>query len=415
MKNERAESRPFYGIYIVAACFVTLFFLWGMVLNTFPIFMKPITEDMNWSRGALSVAILMGSLGTMLFLPAAGKAVDRYGVKPVMLAGALFTASGLLLGGLVSTLWHIYVAFFLVGSGIACGTLIPCSLVISNWFLTRRGTAMGIAFVGMASGGMVMAPIANWIIIHYGWRTAFVVAGLEIIFIVLPTIFFIIHSHPSDKGLKPYGTLESETETESGVWGPSLAESLKLPVFWEIAGIFLILGTVTAGINYHGVAYLNDVGYLQTKAAYTWSVAMGLMVAGQLFAGPAADRWGARNTMTAACVLFSASIIALVIGKPYSTAIAFAIIYGIAMGGAFVIGPLLTAEYLGLKHFGAIYGILNVVGTVGGGAIGPVAPGICFDQWNTYLPVFYVFLGLILFAMILSGLMQPLGEQDRSE
>lgn len=401
------KSKIFYGYHILGVCFLAMFFLWGMVLNTFPVFFKPITEDMGWGRGQLAGAILMGSIGTMALLPVAGRMLDRLGAKAVMMAGGLFVGVGLLLGSLVTDLWQIYVVFFLVGAGIACGTILPCSYLISNWFVARRGTAMGVAFVGMAAGGMVMAPVANWIIVNYSWRTAFTVAGLEIFLLLLPAIHFIVRSRPSEMNLEPYRNSGSEKETEGELWGPRLTEAFALPVFWQISGIFLIFGIVTGGINYHCVAYLTDIGHLQTKATYAWSIAMGLMVVGQILSGPVADRWGAKNTMVGVCLLFTIAIGALTTGKPYSITVAFAVLYGFAMGGGLVMGPLLTAEHLGLQHFGAIFGILNVVGTIGGGVVGPVAPGVYFDLRNTYLPVFYVFFGLVIVAVALSLLIKP--------
>jgi len=399
--------RPFYGIYIVAACFVTLFFLWGMVLNTFPIFLKPITEDMNWGRGALTVGVLIASLSSIPLFPVAGRIADRLGAKPIMLAGAFLVGMGLIVGSLSRELWHMYIAFFLIGCGIPCGTLIPCSFVISNWFSARRGMAMGIAFSGIALGGMVMAPVANWIMLRYNWRTAWFVAGLEIFLLVSPVVFFVIRSRPSEMGLKPYRSPGATDDPDGEVWGVGVKEAFGIRAFWEIAGIFLILGIVTGGVNYHCVAYLTDIGHVQTKATYAWSIAMGVMVPGQLLCGPLADRWSARNAMAATCALFLISVAVLMAAESYPIAIAFAALYGFALGGGFVLGPLLTTEHLGLKNFGAIYGILNVMGTIGGGAIGPIVPGIYFDIHRTYLPVFYAFLFLMIVGVALSVLIRP--------
>ena len=54
------KPKFFYGYIIVAACFVVLYMLWGLVLNTLPVFLKPIVEDMNWGRGAFMVALIWG-------------------------------------------------------------------------------------------------------------------------------------------------------------------------------------------------------------------------------------------------------------------------------------------------------------------------------------------------------------------
>ena len=188
--------RFFYGFHVVTACFFILFLCWGMVLNTFPIFVKPMTVDMNWGRGALSLALLMGSVGSALAAPLAGVLIDRIGAKPVMATGAAMIGSGLLAGSLISQLWQLYIVFALIGCGLMCSTAIPCSLVISNWFVSRRGTAMGVAFAGTSVGGMVMSPVANWIILNWDWRAAFLVSGITILVLAIPLILLMIRTHP---------------------------------------------------------------------------------------------------------------------------------------------------------------------------------------------------------------------------
>ena len=122
-----SPTKPFYGFYIVAACFIILFMLWGMVLNTFPVFLKPIAEDMNWSRGALAIALLTGSIGAAQAAPTAGVLIDRVGARPVMVTGALTIGLGLLVGSRIAQLWQLYLIFALVGCGLMCATVIPCS------------------------------------------------------------------------------------------------------------------------------------------------------------------------------------------------------------------------------------------------------------------------------------------------
>ncbi|UCD59098.1 MAG: hypothetical protein JSV16_08395 [Candidatus Hydrogenedentota bacterium] len=100
-------SKPFHGVYIVAACFVTLFFCWGMVLNTLPVFVKPITENMGWTRGAFAVAALAGAITSVLLFPIAGKLIDRIGVRPVMIVGALTIGLSLLAGSQITRLWQL--------------------------------------------------------------------------------------------------------------------------------------------------------------------------------------------------------------------------------------------------------------------------------------------------------------------
>ena len=412
--NRRA-TRFFYGFHVVSACFWILFLCWGMVLNTFPIFVKPMTVDMDWGRGALSLALLMGSVGSALAAPVAGTLIDRIGARSVMATGAAVIGIGLLAGSLISQLWQLYIVFALIGCGLMCSTAIPCSLVISNWFVARRGTAMAVAFAGTSLGGMVMAPVANWIILNWGWRAAFVVSGVSILALAIPLILLVIRTHPSEMGLEPYRGAETADDAVEEIWGVSLKGALSLPAFWEIAAIMFVIGLVTSGLGTHCVAYLSDLGHSPTSAALAWSAVMGVMIVGILLSGPIADRWGARNAMLIDCALFAVSIAILVWAQPYWVVLVFSIIYGLALGAPLVINPLLTGGYLGMRHFGAIYGALNIAATVGA-AIGPVGAGIFFDAQKTYLPVFYLFVALMLATALVTMLLKavpvrPLAEE----
>jgi MFS family permease len=393
----RGTSKPFYGFFIVAACFFVLFMLWGMVINTFPVFLKPIAEDMDWGRGALSVALLMGAIGSALTAPLAGVTIDRIGARPVMSMGALVIGLALLAGSRITHLWELYLVFAVIGFGLMCSTVIPCSLLISNWFVSRRGTAMGAAFVGTSVGGMIMAPVANWIILHHGWRTAFALSGTSILLLVTPVIFFVVRTRPSVVGLEPYHNQEADHDAIEESCGVSVREALSLKVFWQIAAVMLMVGLVTGGLGGHGVAYLTDLEHSPTRAAFAWSVVMGAMVLGKLLLGPIADRSGPRAAMAGACVLFSLSIGVLMFAEPYWVVLAFAGIYGFACGAPLVVTPLLAGHYLGTENFGAIYGVLNIMATLGI-AVGPVGAGLFFDAHETYLPVFSLFAGLMLLA-----------------
>ena len=132
------RTKRFYGLYVVAACFWVLFMCWGMVINTFPIFLKPIAEDMHWGRGALALALLIGALGTGVSAPIVGLLVDRLGARSVMAVGAAIIGFGLLAGSRVTHLWQLYGVFAFMGAGLMASTIIPCSLVVSNWFVSRR-------------------------------------------------------------------------------------------------------------------------------------------------------------------------------------------------------------------------------------------------------------------------------------
>jgi MFS family permease len=322
-----------------------------------------------------------------------------------MAAGATIIGAGLVIASGISELWQLYLVFAFIGCGLMAATVIPCSLVIANWFVSRRGAAMSGAFVGTSFGGMIMSPLANWIILNWGWRTAFLLSGAEILLLVVPVILLVIRTRPAEMGLEPYRRGEDLQQTEDETWGVTVKEAISLPAFWQIATIMGVIGLVTGGLGNHSVAYLTDLGHSPTSAAFAWSVVMGVMIGGKLAFGPIADRWGAKNAMLLGCCLIAISIIIVTRATPYWVVMVFSTLYGFACGAFMIVNALLTGHYLGMRHFGAVYGVLNLIATLGG-AIGPVGAGIFFDTQATYLPVFYLFVVLMLGTAVVSALLK---------
>jgi MFS family permease len=253
---------------------------------------------------------------------------------------------------------------------------------------------------------MIMSPIAEWIIRNYSWRTAFTFSGASILIVVLPVVFLLIRTHPSEMGLEPFTSAEDENDNAKGNWGVGAREAFSIPAFWQIAAIMLVMGIVTGGVANHCVAYLEDIGHSSQKATYAWSIIMFVMVFGKFSFGPAADRFGSKNAMAVACLLFALGIGLLSFAGSYSIVMLFAVIWGFASGAPLVLNALITSDYLGMKNFGAIYGILNIMVNLGG-SLGPAGAGFYFDSTGTYLPVFYLFIALILLAGMVSLVIKP--------
>ena len=403
-------SRLFYGHYIVGGCFVVLLLCWGMVINTFPVFVTPVTQDMDWTRASLAVTQLTGMVTSILLFPIAGKIVDRFGARHIMTVGALILGLALLGGSQSTHIAHFYIMNGFIGVGLTCTTLVPCSFVISNWYVSRRGTAMAVAFVGTATGGMIMSPVAEWIIRNYDWRTALLVAGIEILVLVIPITVFLIRTRPSDMGLKPYGGTAETTGDDEEVWGVTEKEAFRLPVFWLIASIIFLGALVTAGVGFNCVAYLEDVGHSSERATFAWSLIMGAMILGKLTAGPIADRWGSKRTMVGVSVLFAISMVVLTFSHSYFAVMIFVAIYGFTLGAPLILNPLLTGDYLGMKNYGSLFGILNILGTLGGG-LGSIGAASYQDKHDTYLPVFYLFAILMLVSAVCSLLIRPIPQR----
>ena len=196
----------FYGWYMVAVCFVVNFVIFGIAVNTFAAYITPIDMDpkLDWRVDQISLAMMLAAFAMGLVAPFIGGLIDRVGVRWVMAAGATMVGVGSLLLSGAQTLNQFYAIYAMAGVGQACATVIPISLVISNWFDVKRGRALGIVMTGTGLGAMVMIKITGWIIVAWGWRTSYFIMGW-IILLMVPLELLFIRTRPSDMGMLPDG------------------------------------------------------------------------------------------------------------------------------------------------------------------------------------------------------------------
>jgi MFS family permease len=391
------KKKIFYGWRIVATCFVVNFFVFGISVNTFTVYVKPLEADLGWSRAQISMAITLAALAMGAAAPLIGKLVDLTGARLAMAAGATIVGVGSILLSTAHSLGFFYAVFIVSGIGQGAATLIPISLVISNWFTAQRAKALGIAMTGTGLGAMVMVPVTSWIVSGWGWRTSYWIMGC-IILAMVPLDLLFIRTRPADMGLVPDGDLDCD-DAPTATEGLSVSEALRTRAFWLVGCMMLLAGLVAMGVGVHLMPYLTDIGHTQATAALLIAIISGLTVAGKLTIGFIGDRWGIRPAAALAFGLIAAGILMLIGASSFSVALGFALVYGFAIGAPLVINPSLTADCLGLRSFGAVFGILTLLNTVGV-ATGAVLSGIIYDTAGSYVPAFALYVVLAAVAAV---------------
>ena len=388
-------GRLFYGWYIVAFCWVVNFVVFGISVNTFTVYVKPIQVELGWSRGEISLAISLAAIAMGLGAPFIGRLIDRTGARLPMAAGAAVVGVCTILLSRAQSLPYFYAVFVVSGIGLGATTIIPVSLVISNWFSAMRGKALGIAMTGTGLGAMVMVPVSSWIVTNWGWRTSYAIMGC-IILLMVPLNLLLIRTRPSDMGLLPDGGLATPEEPVSND-GLTVPEALRTQAFWLIAAMMVLAGLVGLGLGVHLMPYLTDIGHAESRASLIISVISGMTFLGKISLGFIADRWGVRPTVALAFGMILAGILLLMGAGALPVAVAFAIVYGFGIGAPLVVNPALTVECLGLKHFGAVFGILTLF-TTAGAALGAVLTGFIYDAAGSYIPALLLFVALAAVA-----------------
>jgi sugar phosphate permease len=383
--------------------FFCILVTYGLTMLSFGVFLKPITVEMDWDRGALSGALSLsivvgGGIGIL-----AGRLTDRYGPRPIIRIGALLTGMAFLLMSQISTLWHAYLILGILRGLGTSFSLLPVAVVIPRWFVKRRGIAMGLAMSGIGLGGIIAPLLTQWLISTSGWRNAFIIIGSITIIIIIPLAQLLKHN-PQQAGLKPYGEdeiIENKSARSSAIDGLSLRQAIRTRGFWLFGLIQTFAHTSMVAVMIHIAPHANDIGIPPATAAGILSFIAGAGIVGRLAFGFISDRIGGKRVLTICLSLLTTALILLLFAREIWMFYVFAIIFGLANGGFTTLIPVVTAELFGLISLGTIIGGVGIFGRLGE-ALGAPLSGSIFDITGNYRLAFLISIGICALAVIIS-------------
>jgi len=362
--------------------------------SSFGVFYVALLERFDWSRGATAGVFSLILVVDAFLSPVIGHLLDRYGPRRVVAAGCVLMGLGLLLSSQINSLWQFYVFFGLISAlGLSFTGMVPHVVLVSEWFTSKRASALGAVFAGAGVGIMILAPASQWLISNWGWAGAFRVLAVVVLLAVLPLTWSFYQRGPYR------GRTGSREETKNQ-WTARMA--LRSLQFWFlfIARIFAAGGTTV--IVTHQVAHVVDVGFSPLFAATVFGL-MGMTSTGGRFVfGVIADRFSKQAA-------YSANILTTLVGLGALMAVTnpshawllyvYIIFFGLGFGSRAVIFSAITADIFAGKAFGAIYGYYAI--SVGmGGALGSYFGGLFYDLSGSYLISF----GLASLGLILSDI-----------
>jgi MFS family permease len=392
------------GWEIVGALFATLFLIWGPV-NASGVFFIPVVKHFGWSRGFFSLLVGTAPLAAGLSSPAVGWLMDRIEVSKVMIAGASVVALSFVALSRANTAAQFLIIFILLGVGITASTIIPSALVITNWFQANRGLALGLAFAGIPLGGTGITILANYVVLHYGFRAGYFAMAVPIVLIVIPLLAAFVRTRPDASPGDPVRAARADLVEVPGL---ELGEALRSRSFWMIAIAEVLFATSNVGIRVHLIPYLTGIGYAPTLAAGLFAAMFVFSAIGSFAIGSVADSRGGR-VMLAAVFVVAAAGIALLLGAAHFAAVAaFILVFGLVRETHLL--PLVIGESLGVRRLGSILGLLALFTTFGFAA-GPAIAGRIFDVTGSYSGAWILFLAMALVSAIAMRATLPLGEE----
>jgi len=381
-----SEPRPTPSVQVTATAFAALFSVVGLALYGLPLYYDFMVREFGWSRTMVTSGNALSKLVVgPVFGFAAGWIVDRFGPRRLMMAGILMAGGALIGLGAVSALWMFYFFYFFNALGYVCGGPLPNQVLLSQWFDKTRGKAMGIAYLGIGIGGAIVPILATWLTAHFGWRGSLQALGVLIVLIALPLAYFVKEA-PKDGDLKRVAP--RQTDRRASLSGPPETPALR-PILTSPAFYLLALGSMCSiaavgGANQHLKLFLSlDRGYSQADAATVISMVLAVSIAGRLLMGWLADRVPRRSVMLLIYLLVAGSIPLLLVGGSPSTMYVFALIFGLGLGGEYMIIPLMAGELFGVRVLGRVMGIVLTADGVAE-ATAPMLVGYLRDRNGSY-------------------------------
>lgn len=382
-----------YSWVILSAAFVLLFFNAG-TLFALGLVLKPMSEDLHWSRTELSLAFTAFMVVSALAMPVFGRLLDRYNPRWVMAVAACIATVGIGLMGLVQTLWQTYLLYGLIFAVGSAGTSVaPVGIIVSRWFSRRMGMANSAAIAGYALGQLVIITVLATVIDSAGWRWAFGALGIVNFAVVLPVILLAIRRRPPEEG----GSA-AHRETAEDVRPASLRSLLRTRRLWLLVVVYAICGFQDFFVSTHIVAFGQDNGLSDVLSGNLLAL-MGLAgLAGVLASGWFTDSFGPMWP-TASCFILRIGIFAIALAFQDTLGImVFALLYGATF---LITAPLVmvyTARIFSRGQFGTISGLISLVHQLGGG-LGAFVGAWFYDRTLNYDGAFIVVLALSAVAV----------------
>jgi len=382
------------GWSVLLGCFVGIgVSLVSLIYYSGGIWIKPWQEEFGWSRAEIGLGQGLGTIAIVLGAPIAGLLIDRYGLRRMAsLSLILYGACIYLISSMSGELWMFYIMFFLMSLAALPSTPLGFTRAVNAWFDQNRGLALGISLTSTGVGGFLIPKLLTPYVEAQGWRSGFVILAI-IVLIAIPIVYLLIRDQPDVND----DEAASSTQEQEGL---TLKAASRTSSFWMLAVIFFLIAVAVLGLIPAFIPLLQDAG-MDAAAAGGLAAYLGLSVVfGRLGTGWLIDRIFAPYVLFGVFTIVALGCLALGVGG-VRFALLGAIALGLAVGAEVDLIGYFTAKYYGLKHYGAIYGVMYSIFSLGA-IISPAVTGAIWDHTGNYNLALYIASGLVITAAVLA-------------
>lgn len=415
-ENPAARSNKlFYGWYIVIVAFFGHFMATGMAFYIFNAFINPLCETRNWSRTEINAAPSIGFLISILATFALGFVIKRFGTKWLMTIGAIVAGLSFAVLGMVHNIWLFYLVFAFISLGAAAISGIVANTMVSNWFVLKRGKALGIANSGISFSGVFLPYAAMIIIVKTNIETAFLIIGL-MLSILAPVAWLVVREYPESYGLRPDGIQQQEGKErqdgsvysqsrlteENGEPEWTLARLIRVGAFWKIGIAYGLVAMCAGSIMFQLAPRFIEIGFDRRQAMLMLALTALLGTCGKYVWGILCDYFEARRVVALSMVLTAMGVLFGLFSDSRLALMLFIICFGFSMGGTMSTHPIITADLFGRDSFAAVYKFLFLFMALE--TIGFIIMGLSFDFTGSYNTafIFYIVTCTIAAGLVIS-------------
>ncbi len=367
--TNRVTSEPnFPGWRVVAACFVLLATTAGLGFYGLAVYLNTFSRELNWDVSSVSLATTVFFLVAGVTGVGVARVIDIVDARIVICGGAIIGAISLAFFGRVENKWQLFVVYAVFAVGWSAAGLVTASTIVTRWFQTRRAMALSIASTGLSVGGIVITPIAKWLLDTRGiagaslWLAAIWLVG------TIPITLLWLKPDPHKAGWHPDGVRVANTAKAPAPVGTPFAEAVATRFFLAVTvGYVLALGSQVGAIQ-QLVRLVEERTDRSTATLATTALAATSVVA-RLIGGRVVTRVGTMRLTVFLAILQSGSMVIMAFAEVPIVAFIGIVGFGMTIGNILMLQPLLIAERFGVRDYPRIFSrtqLYTTVGTAGG-------------------------------------------------
>jgi len=367
-------SLRYAGWRVVLACFLMALFLFGFGLYGHGVYLAELQRLNGWPAALISGASTLSFLLANTFATFTNELVARLGPRRLVLLGIAALASSMTLLAWATTPWHVYVAFILMSLGwVGMGTVV-IAMVVSLWFVRRRGLAISLAFTGASSGGVVVTPLLVLLVERFGFAAAMLTAMAVMVAVLVPVAVAWIGPPSAAGSPEAQANDSSQSRIASAPGEVSRAKLMRSMALWTISIPFALALLAQIGFIVHQIALLEPkIG--RASAGFAVSVMTFMAIVGRLGLGMVVDRFDPRLVTAASLVSQAAALLTILQSDSVPIVLAACAVFGFSVGNLITLPPLIIHREFSAASFVVVMGLSNAISGIVG-ALGPVFVGM---------------------------------------